>query len=452
MANGPVNRMWLALAPFLLISSGTLRVAAQDSRAILTSQTASTYRQDLNLDAALLNAFESSEAGELNELIELRKVTSNAGLRSVIDVRLAAARLDLPAASAALSRAQRNHVPLKWLAVALANRAGASFATGNYALAAKDAQEWLGIARGIDPIHKSSDIVQLEQISQRLASLPNQRVVRWQAGSVPTWRDKATLLRTNVYINRKQQEVVLDTGANLSVVSETTAKKLGFEISDGGAVRSSTRSSVPVRLAIAHHMDIAGTALSNVAFLVLNDADLTFPIPGGYEIPAIVGFPVLRALDRITISKTSLVISRGARRPSTSANLVANGSDLFAIARVNSIEAPLHLDSGASASTLGRRFAKEHPAMVAGLDAKATRTAGAGGVSEGTANSLRDVVIEIDSIPTNLSFMEVAAPSGADSLEKYGTLGQDVLRSTGTYVIDFGALTLSLGPPEANEL
>lgn len=50
----------------------------------------------------------------------------------------------------------------------------------------------------------------------------------------------------------------------------------------------------------AERLEFAGVTLANVAFLVLDDAQLEMPLPGGYKIDAIVGFPVLRMLDRIT--------------------------------------------------------------------------------------------------------------------------------------------------------
>ncbi len=397
-------------------------------------------------EAALITALERSEAGEIEALGKARMAASDPVARAVIDARLAASRLDIRAVNAALARAERSRLQPKWRAILLATRAGTAFATGDYALATKDSAAWLALAVGTDPIHRRDDIEQLHGIAERLAYLPRQSIDRAFPGSVSTSTDKAALIRATVSIHGKRQEAVLDTGANLSVVTESTAKALGLEVFSGGNVKSSSRAAVPVRLAIARHFEIAGTSLRNVVFLVLNDADLRFPLPGGYDIPAIVGFPVLRALGRATFTRTALVTGL-AVRSTKGADLVASGSNLFVRARVNAIAVPLHLDSGASTTALGPRFSKEHPALVSGLGKRATRSAGAGGAVSGTASVLNDVEVEIGDVRTHLPAIDVAGAAGTEP-GNYGTLGQDVLRSTGSYTLDFKRLTLTLEQPK----
>ena len=398
-------------------------------------------------DASILQLLDRSEAGDTATLREARASVRDEGVRSVIDARLAAARLDLAGTRAAVDRARRIGVSPQWLAVALATRAGAAFAAGDYADAEMDSAAWLALPIGTDAIHARGDIEQMRTIAGQLARLPRQGLPVRHGGAAPTWRDKARLLRTSVTIDGRRQEVVLDTGANLSVLTESTARRLGLRIAGGSSVRSSSRSAVPVRLAVATRLEIAGNTFHNVAFLVMSDADLRLPLPGGYDIPAIVGFPVLQALGRVTFRPDALVV--GTARPvAAGPNLVASGSDLFVRATVNGLEVPLHVDSGASNTTLGPRFGVDHPDLVARLERRSTRSAGAGGAIVGEASVLRDATVEVAGVETKLPTVEVTNPV-AGAAGYFGTLGQDVLRRAGGYTIDFERMTLTLDRADA---
>ena len=46
-----------------------------------------------------------------------------------------------------------------------------------------------------------------------------------------------------------------------------------------------------MRIGVADRLEIAGTVLRNVPFLIIDDEHLTFPLPGGYDIRAIIGLP-----------------------------------------------------------------------------------------------------------------------------------------------------------------
>ena len=78
---------------------------------------------------------------------------------------------------------------------------------------------------------------------------------------------------------------------------------------------------MPIRVGIADRLTIAGATLRNVPFLIIDDAQLTFPVPGGYDIKAIIGLPVMRALGRMRMAAAARASpcwrrpKRGRRRP-----------------------------------------------------------------------------------------------------------------------------------------
>ncbi|MDB5669270.1 MAG: hypothetical protein JWO25_229 [Alphaproteobacteria bacterium] len=393
----------------------------------------------------LIALIDRSEAGDDKGLRAAQVLISDPGIRAVVDARLAASRLDLIGVRTAMAKATRFGVPEKLRAIAIATEAGAAFACGDYVLAAADSASWMALPEGTDPIHNSSDIQQMRAVAEQLASVPRQTLVQKRPGSAKTWRDKATLLRAGVLIEGRQQEVVIDTGANLSVITESTAQALGLRVTGGASVRSSSRTAVSVRLAIATRLDIAGSTFRDVAFLVMKDADLQLPLPGGYAIPAIIGFPVLKALGTVTFAPTALTTERRPRAATGEANIVASGSNLFVMTQVNGVQVPLHVDSGASSTTLGPRFAAEHRALVAGLARRTVRSAGAGGATEETAAALKDAEVSVGGVTRRLASVDVT-PAIADGTGSYGALGQDVLGSASSYTIDFNEMSLVLEP------
>ena len=79
-----------------------------------------------------------------------------------------------------------------------------------------------------------SEIDQTYAVASSLGDAPAQKLLRLGTGKAfPTWRDKVGLTRTHVSINGIQQEVVFDTGANLSVITQSAAKKLGLKVPEG---------------------------------------------------------------------------------------------------------------------------------------------------------------------------------------------------------------------------
>jgi predicted aspartyl protease len=402
----------------------------------------STVIADINEDQ-LVVLLDRSDAGDIHGLREARASISDAGLHAVVDVRLAASRLDLPATKAAMRDVARLPVSNRLRGIALAVEAEAAFACGDFGLAAKDSVAWMALPLKTDPIHKASDVEQMRDVAEQLDRLPRQSLKK-HLGSAHTWRDKATLLRTNVVIDGRLQAAVLDTGANVSVITVSTAHRLGLMVVGGASVRGANRDAVPVRLAVARRLEIASSTFRNVAFLVMDDADLRLPLPGGYSIPTIIGFPVLRALGRVTFTSAAIATT-GTGQSRGGALIVATGSDLFVAARVKDFEVPLHIDTGASSTTLGPRFADEHPALVGSLGHRIVKSAGAGGAKEETVSVLKDAKVSLGSFATHLASIDVA-PAESGGGGNYGALGQDVLKSAKAYTIDFDAMKLDAVP------
>lgn len=269
-------------------------------------------------------------------------------------------------------------------------------------------------------------------------------------GTVPTARDKAGLVRAVVTINERTQDAVLDTGANLSVISASAAKRLKLRILKGAVgVGSATSQRVETRLAMADRLTVAGVELSHVAFLVMEDEQLKFPVAGGYQIDAIIGFPVFRALGRVRFDwADNLALGSSATPVPAGHNLRIDGNDLYVLSQINGVDAALHIDTGATASGLTSRFAKLHPSLLTDLKTDSEQVMGAGGkVLTQRTMVLKPATITIGARSITLPRIAIVTdpPEGQEE-KRLGAIGQDILSGFEFYIIDFDRMSFALGP------
>lgn len=377
------------------------------------------------------------DANDWPALLAARTSLSDPRWQAALKVQLAAARLDNSAAriiaEQSLSRtdlaaAQRTHI--------LSSLAGVAFARGDYAFAAETADRWL-VELGHSKTEKGVEAArQLGSTARLLSAAPPQGIESLGHGTAPLWRDKVGLVRARAHVGEMPIEAVLDTGANLSVIRRSLAERLGLRFVDGkAAVGSSTVANLDIRIAIADRVEFAGATLHHVAFIVLDDDALTFPVPGGYAIDAIIGFPVFLALKRFAFTPETFswgsTIAAGGR-----ASLFANGSDLYLELLVDGKKAAFHLDTGAAHTELTGRFAKRYPEY---RNERLTErsVSGAGGTSTDKVVKLEQLMVQIGDWKACVHDIDLALgePTGVAD-DHLGRLGQDVIGQASAFRID----------------
>lgn len=326
--------------------------------------------------------------------------------------------------------------------------AGSAFFAGRYAEAAAHASRHLA-DRGALSAEEITGMERLNRIARLLSAAPAQRLeTRGSGAPVPTIRDRVGLIRARIATGAATEEAVIDTGANLSVASASAARRLGLRMLEGNAaVGNSLGGGVDVRLAIADRLDLSGAVLRNVVFIVMDDAALTFPVPGGYRIDVIVGLPVLRALGRITFGpgETLRILEPGTHDEAPS-NLRMVGSSLYALVAVAGNERPFFFDTGANSSVIAARFAEEQPELR-GLPNSGSQRAGAGGTARVNSNRIERVAIRIGGVDGTASDLRVETQAPPGEERRYGVLGADLLRVFESVMIDFGTMRLDVGRP-----
>jgi predicted aspartyl protease len=309
------------------------------------------------------------------------------------------------------------------------------------AVAAIEAANTAAPARDEDA---ARDTEQTLVFARALVTVPPMRATVAQSGQVELDYDMARLPRADAVINGRRQEAVLDTGANYSTITESTARRLGLRILPHPiSVGASGNDAVAGHLAVADTLTFAGGEFHDVVFIVLPDSTLSF-MGGLYRIPAIIGFPVLSSLGRVEFAGDTLRHSRSSQTWSAESNMLFRDLEVLVSADLNGHPAQLFIDSGAQTTHLTPLAAEDFPTLIEGAATRDVRLGGAGG-----SRTYEDAPV-IASLNVTVGGRTVAIEdvqvSGEDDEGHHGTLGQDVLRSGSGYAIDFDALRFELLP------
>lgn len=272
-----------------------------------------------------------------------------------------------------------------------------------------------------------------------------------------------TLARTGVEypvgIAGKNFSAQLDTGAEISVLSASTAKAWGVTLLDGTAqLHGYGGGTFPAQPGLIPTLTIGKAELHNVAVYVTEDANLY--IPGiKLQTNALLGYPVVAALGRLTFAKDgSLTVS--AKSPTrdlhVSAALWMGDHSLLVELGTQPIlsggkvtgaaETRLFmLDTGSGSTWLTDHYLAEHTNVFHGPPPEMARLGGAGGIHEVPAYVAHPVPLFAgDSIILLNGNHILTQPQAGEAEHYFGLIGQDVLGLFSSYTIDLRNMTLTV--------
>jgi hypothetical protein len=255
-------------------------------------------------------------------------------------------------------------------------------------------------------------------------------------------------------VNGVEQSWILDTGANFSTVSASFAAKLGVQLSrDSAQTEGITGAENKLQVAILPEMKLGGATIRNVVLLVLDDANLNVPTgKTHYQINAVLGYPVMQALQRITFTKDGHFLA-GPDSPfgRDGARLYMDELTPLLECDVENRKLLFSFDTGADESALSDRYRHEFPYAFKGLHKKPYGMGGAGGVKIMRAYYLPEVRLGVGQAHPALYKVPVVPPIGSDIDRRYGNLGRDLVDPYTSFTIDFGNMSFLLGdalPPQ----
>ncbi len=255
-------------------------------------------------------------------------------------------------------------------------------------------------------------------------------------------RDKANLLNLPVQINNQKMDFVFDTGANLSVVTDSTARKLGLKIIESSvSIGSSTDVKVNSKLAVSD-LKIGSATIHNIVFLVLDDKSLFFP-KVNYQINGIIGFPLIESLGSVTITqKDEFSAKVKTAKQNFEPNLCLEGFKLLVAANFNKRRMTFAFDTGAVTSTFYPPFFKAEKQKILRVSKQQKiKLGGAGGFKEVNTYNFNNLNLIIAGKNARIAKAKIITePVNDESKYFYGNLGQDLIKQFARMTLDFKSM------------
>lgn len=244
---------------------------------------------------------------------------------------------------------------------------------------------------------------------------------------------------------------IFDTGANITTISSSTAKRMGLTLSKRQAATQSgaTGTTVPLSTAVIPELHFGGANIHNAVAIVTDDKQLDIDLGtnGHYRIAGILGWPVLAALGSFTVKENEMTVAPEGQASARSAPLYLEELTPVVEAKVGGRELLFQFDTGESNTELSARYVRAFPEQFASLKKRQAGIGGAGGVRPLGAYSLPQLELKLgdaDAVFTNIT--AVAQDRGVDPQDSlYGNLGQGLLSQFRSYTIDFRNMRLTLG-------
>jgi hypothetical protein len=299
----------------------------------------------------------------------------------------------------------------------------------------------------IDEMLKTEPRDDLKNVREVFGSGPNMRVRRASASFACDVSPTGVLMPLTV--NGARAEWLVDTGANVTIVSDAEATRLGLVIRDSkGRAADLAGGSTGVRTAIAPQVVIGSTRFEDVPFLVTPSTQMPWKeLPSGRQ--GILGLPLVIALDSLRWTRTGMChTGSAALQDSSSAgpsNLKYAGLHVISNVEVDGRKLEFILDTGNQAGTqLWERFGREFDALVKEHGRKGSATVTQfGGSAEREIILVPDVRLNVGGRAATLAQGKLfSKPVGDDRF--HGLLGMDVLSQATEVTIDFRSMTLTL--------
>jgi hypothetical protein len=235
-----------------------------------------------------------------------------------------------------------------------------------------------------------------------------------------------------------------DTGAWVSAVSESEAKRLGLKFGDAAGAMATITNKTGFRTAVAEELIVGDAHLRNVSFAVFpDDGEPWSSLPPGRR--GLLGMPVIVAFRTLRWASDGTV--RIGENPEKldmhKANLIFDNDHLAVRVAFQGRNALASVDTGAEGTDLFREFALQFPSVMESGRKGSTEISGIGGKEFYESVTLPEVKFELGGIQAVLSSPHVLMNR---SLRSYvGNLGLDVFEQGRAFKLDFTAMRLELG-------
>ncbi len=274
-----------------------------------------------------------------------------------------------------------------------------------------------------------------------LENAPAQKVAIKKMTHIKMEKDIAGLYNLKMFSKGDSLNFIFDTGANLSTISLSVAEQLHMKIIPVDIeVGTITGKKVLAKLAVSNKLTLGNIDLFNVVFLVLPDEALSFP-QINYQIYGILGFPVIEALNEISITQNGDFIVPLVESPySEKSNMTMNG--LTPLIYINDMH--FSFDTGADKTILYQSFYKENQKEIEeGYQPEKISFGGAGGNRKFDGYSI-DYTFNIGGRQIRLEDISLVKEKIKEGETVYGNIGQDLIQKFDTMTLNFNKMFIRL--------
>lgn len=251
-----------------------------------------------------------------------------------------------------------------------------------------------------------------------------------------------------IEVNGVQGTYWFDTGADVSALSESDAKRFNLHVLNAQIKEVDvTGAEVDSRVAVADELSIGAFRLKHVAFLVFSDNQPPFnQLPPGSR--GVIGLPVLLALERFVwrADKEFEIDSKSSSGNLSQPNLCFNEHSPVVLIQVEARKLALTLDTGATNTDLYPPFAELFPELIhTAAKTESYKTEGVGGAKNMNAAILESLRMSIGGFPVTLRPANVLLTHTTEASHYFqGNLGIDLLQQAHKTTFDFKKMRLTL--------
>lgn len=274
----------------------------------------------------------------------------------------------------------------------------------------------------------------LKNVKPQTISQPAETVIQLR-------KDKANLWNINVTANDSVHSFIFDSGAGMSVITESYASLLGLKIVGKGAypvVSGITGAVTRAKLGIADKLKIGEIEVRNCVFLVFPDSSLSFG-NGYYKLNGIIGFPVIKEMGTLEFVKNTLTIKRENATNPYYANMTLDGLKPVIYLQHADELLPFTFDTGAQTSDLSDVFYNKYKMVLDKIGiVTEKRVGGASGAKTMKAVKVPEIILycmEQKVVLKEANIMTEMIDTNRDIY--YGNIGQDVIGQFEKMIIDF---------------
>ena len=312
---------------------------------------------------------------------------------------------------------------------------------GRYREAAEAYDQALKLTPARDPHLAENE--NTRDLMASLAYVPPQTAEFGASVAVQATRNSLGSWNVPVEINGSKGDWIFDTGANLSTISESEAKRMGLTVRQSKAwVGGSTGERNKLQLAVAKDLRFGSAHVHNVVLLVVADESLHVA-PMHVQIAGILGLPVLRALHRVGIAQSGAVSIQSPVGSAGAPNLFLDAATPIVEVEHNGRRLQMFLDTGANASVLNPSFREALDVdELSHIQTKREKTGGVGKIVSRKVVMVPRLRIEVLGRPVELKNISLLPHAQGGDSHRDGVLAMDAL--WGGFVLDFDAMRMEV--------